>query len=607
MKTFLLLLLAFPGFVSAGTNYWTLENCSGLQREQLSLTIDSKKVGITEFFEVPAGQKQPGVIHPAIRRKLIVLMDVEFLSLDELIRAKDLAAKMLQKAGTNDLVSVATLSRKGLQYLSMLSTDRESGISALKSIEKKSESEKKSADPRGGLVTGFAELALQLSVIQGPKIILLFSPGFNTDGLRSQAPSDEDPPELVMGDVSEEERLEWQKQRTDKKEIGIQYDFSKIPELLAGSGTSVNLISQSENDFYRSLVAKTDGMQIKDNVEAGMDLLLGLDSSFCIIGWNASPEKEFKHTLNLRVQSGTKTIIESPWIAPRSLVSLSSGERKLKASEALYSDYESAEPFEFLADSIIQEGERRIPVFVEVPGDYILKNGSSQALLEFYVFATDQNGSMVDSFFLPVQLDLKNKKLKERIVRSGLKMWNVLSGGNETVNVRWVVMDLTSDRVITHSETVESHAQSLTLSRPFFPDLNLDWVLWPAPDFVIQREGKQIRYPYTAGSDYFFPDLSPKLLTSESAVLYMRIYNKPPASKNPAISMKVSDETGKIASIDQFQLFQKPVTLEHNGLELFWKIASFPLSRQGSYSLKVEIQDLSSGRAISREIPLLLQ
>src|SRR5262249_13958733 len=123
------------------------------------------------------------------------------------------------------------------------------------------------------------------------------------------------------------------------------------------------------------------------------------------------------------------------------------------------------------------------------------------------------------------------------------------------------------------------------------------------------HRGIDINYPYKTGDNlFFFPDLSPQIKkTDKGQIVYFKIYNILPESKNPPIRLELQNSDGKPAEIQQFGLLQRPNNLEHGGLELVWKLLALPDVPPGSYHLRVDISDTTRNTRVSRETKMDLR
>jgi hypothetical protein len=201
-------------------------------------------------------------------------------------------------------------------------------------------------------------------------------------------------------------------------------------------------------------------------------------------------------------------------------------------------------------------------------------------------------------------LDLQDEKVKQQLAKAGYKIWNLLWAKHGTVNVRWIMTNSLTGETVTHTERLEIPDSDLTLSKPFFPAVNFDWLVWPKLQASQSRRGYQIQYPYRIGADFFLPELTPKIKKERAPVCYFKIYNLLPESKNPPIAFALVDEKGQMAQISQFGLKQEPKFLEHGGMETFWKIVALPNVTPGSYRFRVDMTDTVRRKEVIRDVTL---
>jgi hypothetical protein len=243
---------------------------------------------------------------------------------------------------------------------------------------------------------------------------------------------------------------------------------------------------------------------------------------------------------------------------------------------------------------------------VQMDGAEIIKNKPAKmATYELYSFTMNQDQSTSDFSSNQLELDLNNKTLAERLSKSGIKVWNVLLGSKDTDAVRCVLVHSETGDTISRSVAMQIADSDLTMSCPFFPALNFDWILWPKPDQDVSKRGIPARFPYNVDQNYFFPDLTPHVKKSETGrVFYVKFYNILPESKNPPISIFLVDSSGKSIEIQQFALLRKPNMVDHGGMELFWKLLAIPDVPPGSYYLKVQIRDTVRNKVVERQVPI---
>ncbi|MCI0616171.1 hypothetical protein L0244_24580, partial [bacterium] len=440
--------------------------------------------------------------------------------------------------------------------------------------------DKNKMDPGSLFVTAFSDLAYSMASVDGRKNIVLFSPGFDAKGAKIEVSetnfSDQYVDVSIADDTylgtSEEQRAKDEQQRKKEREqeqerrlSGPLVQIEGIPEFVAGTFTSVQMISPvgQEFDFFKKLTTRNNGLYLRavKDPAAAVSQILSADSKFMVIGFEGKTEKEFKKAHDLKIAVAGRDIPVAAWVAPHAFPQYKLLERQLHVSQATYKNYLAPKAGErFWADFTFQQGQAHVPVFAQLSGTELIKKDIPELALEFYSFLIDEQGTIVDFAAIPVRMDLKNKKLREQLTQAGLKVWNQLLATQGPAKVRYVLIDSVFGDTTTYTSPMEIQSADLTTSYPFFPSTNLNWVIWPKPSDTQSKRGVQLQYPYSMGTDQmFFPDLTPSLKKTESGqVVYFKIYNKPAGSKNPPIKLQLLDQSGKSTEIEQFALLQKP-------------------------------------------------
>jgi VWFA-related protein len=663
------LLFGFVTFGQAETMYLTLLNSNATKKEDVAVKLDKKDASVSDFLVVDVSNRSPEVLsHPAGRRQYLLLFDLLHSKPEEIVQARNFTTTFLEKLGKDDLVAVAAIGKTtGLRFLSGFTTDRNkinAGLNAI-GIEKLDgvlqgpdgnlyslqfapqahsvalipedkflanvtlgigPEEKKKADDTISLFVGaLSDLALSLASMEGRKNLVLFSPGFDTKGAKIEVSEENFSDKYV--DVSirddtyintvEEDRAQQEARRKQERERapgGPAVQVDGIPEFVAGTFTSVQMVSPSgqEYDFFKKLTAHNGGQYLRQvqDPAAGADQILNVDKKYVIIGFDGKTEREFKKAHDLKITAAGSDVPTSGWVSPRPFANYTQVERRIHLSEAVYKNYDQPIGGEkFWADVVFEHGQPHIPVFAQLPGTGLIKKDIDNLALEFYSFLVNADGTIVDFAAIPVRMDLKNKQLRERLNQSGIKVWSQLLGNPGQATVRCVLVDSTFGDTITFTNPLEIQSAELTTSYPFFPATNLQWLVWPKPQDQQSKRGVQLRYPYEMGSEQmFFPDLTPSLKKDESGqVVYFKIYNKPAGAKNPPIKLQLQDQSGKSTEIDQFALMQNPKDIEQGGMELFWKLQAIPDVPPGTYQFKVNIKDMTKNKEVVRTIPMLVQ
>lgn len=651
--------LGFPALMFAG-GYFTFTSAETIEPGAVSVEIDGQPVNIVDFFHVDAADNSGFLTNPAGRRQIVILFDLIFSSQQDLLSARKITLDLIQKAGKDDLISIAGISIRGLVIYCAPTTDRSQIIAGLNAIgldkvagmtagpEGNFYSAKFSSEDQGApeplndqafvqnlkpfglgekrkqdhafiLVQGLVDFAHALCGLQGRKTLLFFSAGFETKGISLNldleqrrgesktaiAQNDSEPASLDTITNSFRNIEDVAKQGPSvrhSRETGVEI----IPELYDGTDSHLFVVnsSQQENGFLKSLAEKTGGTYFQQQPPNVSEILAG-EQQFYVVHWEDAKRKDWKALSSVKVSAGSQKITApAKWLVPRHPSEQSPEEKRLHVAETVYKDFqETPADCRFWSDLVYDDTNSKVPAFVQLPGSFLQKYGQSVLKMEFYAYLLGLDGEIVDSASTQVELDLSKKELRDRITSSGLKMWNVLIGKPKPMAVRFVIINPDTEEAFTNTMFLDVKDAGLAMSNPFIPATDFNWVLWPKPQETFNRRGVELQYPYHMGANYFFPDLSPVLkASSKSGVVYFRLYNVLPESKNPAVKFQLTDEKGKSVEIQDFHLLQKPNTVEHSGMELFWALATLPQVQPGSYRIKIGILDPIRKQFVIREI-----
>jgi len=665
ISVFILLVLCSFGF--SEEMYTTFASKDTLSKSDVVLRLDEKEVAIDDFLRVDIASRSPEILsHPAVRRRYILLVDLLYLSPAEVLEVRKLVQIFVAQIPKDDLIALAAITNEdGLRFFSGLTTDRSKLIagwnamgqvvipgmtegpdgnlysaefssdpvsvellpddSFLANIKAYSVSEKAKNDMAPLYIQSFVDLASLFSTMNGRKDLILFSPGTDVKGLSvdlskkneeatKQGESAEDQDHKTIGELTQlgPRDIEALAKNGPQTKHSRENDANVVSRLIEGSDGHVHVVHPSgeANDFLKGLADKTNGSywnmsQFADSVRQ----ILNSDSSFYVLGWQGAGEKDF-HELHVMEIKSANTKIDGPtrWLAPKTPGEYTPLERKMRVSLAVYEDSGSPNQYRFWSDVSLDDGSNRISTFTEVPGVNLLTPKAKQASLEFYGFSINRDGQVEDFYSLPIALDLGNAKLKERLQKAGLKVWNVLFSGHGPVLVRTIVMNLQTGETVTNSTGIRFRDTDFLLSNPFLPSTNFDWIFWPKTDLALNRRGKEILYPYKLGSDIFAPELSPKVRTDEKGmVVYFKMYNFVAAKNYPSVQLRLIGENGASVDVEKFGLMQQPRLLQRGGLEVFWRIEAIPTLTKGNYRLQVDVTDRHQGKEVIRDVDVSVE
>ncbi len=628
-----------------------------LEQKDVKLEVEGKNVPIKEFFFVDTLHPKPRTLqHPAGRRQHIILLDLVLGKTDDILKARTWMDELASKAPAHDLFALAVITQTdGLRWFCHLTSDRNQLRAAWNSISKEKpngftegpEGNLYSAKFKGSetiqlisedvfsknlatfapkptdqdrfiVVQGLVDTAYLLSTVEGRKNVYLFSPGVDPKGLSinldldKKKKEDKDSPtpakdpedfDTMTNSVRDIEEIAKQGPGVRRsREMGVEI----IPDLYSGTDSHVHAFSlgPERNGFLEDLTSKTAGVYFEGAFDAAR--ALNSDRFYYIAGWEE--EVETDKALNTLKVSAEGHEIKAPhkWLISKFFEEYTRDERRAMIAEAIFKDYGTEHPeISFWADYYFEEGLNKIPVFTQISGDALLKSKNESSVLEVYGYVIDSDQNVVDFRSSLVEMDLSNKKLRERLEKSGVKVWQILLGSTKPMKIRWIVLNQ-SGEVITHSMVFDIKESGMTMTNPFVPSTDMQWVIWPKPTDQSAHRGINIHYPYSMDGGVFFPDLSPVINSGDkSRVVYFKIYNLLPESQNPPVRFHLLDSQGKAAEVMEFQLLRKPAQLEHQGLELFWNVNAFPAVQPGEYRFRIDIKEPAGQAGVAAEISKL--
>jgi hypothetical protein len=637
-----------------------------IDKSQVHLKLEELDVPVTDLLFVDTGNRTSQVLaHPGGRRLYVFVYDFIFSTPESLLQARKTTEAFLAKIPTDDLISIAGITAQdGLKLFCTPTADRNKVIAGLNWIGKKklegmvegpegnlypedfSESakplalstddvflqniksyavaEKDKKEIRPVLLQSIADLGFLLSALDGRKHVILFSPGADSSGLSINLPLREKvskkkttdanaaEPEhqdldSIMDTTITQEKMEKMASAGPRKKPQKQ-SGETLPDLIAGTDAHVHIFHSGSQEFglFKNLASRTEGTFVTTgtDVNSTIDQIVSSDKTFYVVSANAATDKmKDLNAVHLDVQN-QEVKVSTKWLVPKIPSNYTSTEKKAKVAENIYKNYvHPPDSFHFWADFMLGENNSRIPAFVQIDGPSLLQTKADLLDLEFYAFATDKTGAVLDFSYFVFSLDLKNKTLVDKLKNSGIKIWNVLLGNLQPATIHWTIVNLQTNEMLDQSVPIEGIESSMTLTQPFFPSMNLNWIVWPQPNQTSTKRGLEISYPYKEGKDLmFFPDISPVLKkAAEGQVFYLRAYNLSTPGKIPNMRVSLVDSGGKANEVKTLGLLQNPTPVEPKGMGMFWRLGAVPDLAPGDYQLKISTLDPAKNQEIVRE------
>ena len=667
MKLAFVFLFTVSYVASAETVYWTFpkkDAAETLSKQDIALRLGEKDVVVSEVFAVDTTNRTLEILsHPAGRRHYFLILDLINLTAPQALQSRKLVEDFLNRIPKDELVALGAITNEdGLRFFSGLTADRSKILSGwnamgkvvisgnvegpegniypsdflaerkivqlipdqefLSNLKTYALNDKAKQELAPLYVQAFVDLASLMSTVPGRKHLIFFSSGTDVSGLQVNL-------EDFSGAKQEQQKTEQEQAEEDHKTLreitqvgprdrasmdtsdrstsGRTNDANVISKLLQGTGTHVHVFrpGDQDNGYLKDLSQKTKGIyQTMQAFPSASQEILNSDKSFYVIAWQTTLQRDFHELQEFELKTRNERVESTPrWLAPKPVIDYTILEKRIRLSQAIYKNFDSAKDYRFWTDIVLDDGFNRISSFTQVPGKPLLNLKAPKLDLMFYGFALEEDGALLDYSSTAISLDLTNANLIGRLQKTGLKVWSVLFAAQRPVTVRTIVWNDSTGEAMTHSAIVDFDATQLLLTTPFFPSSNFDWILWPAPDQVSNRRGKEILYPYQIGADVFAPELFPRLQPQEKGkVVYFKLYNYTPGEKYPEVRLRLISENGNSTEIQKFALLQQPRLIPRGGLEVFWTIDSIPGLNKGSYRFQVNVTDQAQGKSVFRDV-----
>jgi VWFA-related protein len=383
----------------------------------------------------------------------------------------------------------------------------------------------------------FADLAKTMGGLYGRKYVVLFSEGFDSSIYQGTANMDE---QLAMAadsangsfwGIDSEQRYGSTKTTTDLEKMLEEFRRADcviqtvdIGGLRERGGAEEQWVGGRDSLF---MIADGTGGELYENfndLSAAMGQMLKRTSVTYVLAFQPEglPRDGSYHRLRVEVRNaakGTRVVHRPGYYAPRPFGEQSATERMLRTAQQVIGGQEDGTiPASVLAAPFpTGTPEAYVPVLVEVDGPALLAGHPAGKVLpaEVYVYALDQDGTVVDYVTQSLGLDLG--KVEPALRESGLKFFGHLDLAPGDYSVRVLVRNGATGVMGLRVATV--HVPAFTAADPvllpaFFPE--------PAGKWLIVREAvregdRQVPYPFMAGEEPYIPASLPAVGPGEEA------------------------------------------------------------------------------------------
>ena len=470
------------------------------------------------------------------------------------------------------------------------------------------------------LTRSFADLAKTMGGLYGRKYVVLFSEGFDSSVYQGSANVDDqlamaaDSANGAIWGVDSEERYGSTKTATDLEKMLEEFRRADcviqtvdIGGLRERGGAETQWVGGRDSLF---MIADGTGGELYENfndLSAAMGQMLKRTSVTYLLAFQPEglPRDGSYHRLRVEVKGaakGTRVVHRPGYYAPRPFGEQSATERMLQTARQVVGGQENgAIPTSVLAapfptGATPEDNQAYVPVLVEVDGPALLAGHPAGKPLaaEIYVYAMDQNGTVVDYVTQSLGLDLA--KVEPALRQSGLKFFGHLDLAPGDYSVRVLVRNSATGTAGLKVATV--HVPAFTASDPvllpaFFPEPVGKWLIVRE---AVKEDDRQVAYPFMAGEEPYIPASLPALGAGEEARLSLVGYHLRDGELQA--EAKVLTAEGLEAGDGEVRLVRRDVR-GADGADRVTAAFRTPRLKPGEYLLMITLIDRSGGAETS--------
>lgn len=593
---------------------------TGLTAADFQIECDGKRQPILSLDVIdlrrPGRDASPPSVPAVARRHFLFLFDFSFAGAHQIARSRDAARRFVSTGlQPGDLAAVATTSAEtGLRLLVTFTADRRQILGALQAVGLPTEIDRsrdplafafaEPGDPRLVIQEGFAStaavdaastqkiyagiarrvaddysvtrierhltdmstLATALDLVQGRKIVLYFSEGF--DG------------RLLVGSIARQASVEQTLADNDAMMSGAAWSIDVDRRYASGPvqrqlDGAVDLLRRSDCVVYAidvaGLAEARDGTigspgRGADSLFAfahgtGGELIAGgndfTDSlarvaqrlSFTyVLTFRAPPESHAAdgyHSLRVRTRAhGARVSARAGYFDHHDFGRQGPLARVLAATDVITHEKDrTGFPLDVLAFPVFDRGIRRVPILLRIPPEAVPQPPESGTVsLEVYVYAADSDGTVVDYFTRRIAIEAGEQRT--RFSRNGLVYYGLcrlLPGRYHLrIYVRNSVDGRFGFRVVPLELPETEHAPEALLPPLFLSD---------PPDAIAVKDPLTAESPaadpFQLGGTAFFPQLTPTIAAGADARVCLMLYRSSrDAADRYRVDLEILDAQG---------------------------------------------------------------
>ena len=479
------------------------------------------------------------------------------------------------------------------------------------------------------LTQSFGSLARALDAVQGRKDVIYLSEGFEGRLLVGMRETDQEREWLVSGEqwkVDQERRFGSSHLQS---QLGVMTNLFRRSDCVVHAVDIAGLAQKEDlgtaappilggNALFE--IADATGGEVFRNANdfrGQLDRLIAKTSLVYVLAFQpkrTGDEDKF-HDLKVKVHlPGARVSARAGYYERRAFRVLSPLERSLSAADIVANEIAVAEiPPRVLAlpfpTETASETRATVPVLVEIPGDRLLVGQTGNKVsAEVYVYATDSENRLIDFFAQTVGIDLAMNR--EKLEKGGLKYAGQLLLPPGDYRLRVLVRNADTGRAGLDVSTL--HVPTFTAGQPYI----IPPIFLQAASGGMLVRGRQKLPAGAAPSDdpllaAGVEDLVPATLASvvsdtPSRVSVVAYHFGAESSATLRMAAQILSEEGRPLGDGAISLVGRS-PIEADGRQLL--LVSFTPGHlsPGRYSLRVILQDRTTGRGSQASAPFLVR
>jgi len=469
----------------------------------------------------------------------------------------------------------------------------------------------------------FGLMARALDAVQGRKHILFLSEGFDSRELSgSHEGGARDAEWIVHGEswkVDSDMRFGNSGLRTIMDRDLALFNRSDciihtidIGGLRAGSdvtGGAQTVVNGQDSLYHMAVETGGEYLHNSNDLSDSFDRLLDRTGLIYLLAFQPVrvPQNGKFHTLKVTVKNKSWRVSHrTGYYEPKSEKALTPVERKLAMSSAIAAALPRTDvPAWVLAAPVpTQQGNARVSVVVEVPGDRLLVGHTDPKMdVDLFVYAIDRRGQARDYLYQPLTIDLK--VAEAALARNGIKYYGQMNLPAGDYTLRTLVRDNQTGRFgVSVTPLKVTTTTDPTALPPLFVEEGKQWILVKArrPHRAAEDPGE---YPFAIQGESFVPAALAETKNGEKSRVCLIAYNFPPGGALE-YSARAIGVDGRPHGRVELALLRESEGEREGARKLMLEFRPSGLD-PGRYALSVKLLDPKTGKASESSVSFDMQ